>query len=290
PTDVLQNSVQLQSLVGSLEGLSLPIGSGGTAVVDSQIYLTLPYAKMLQEHPAVIKELQGATAELQGRMDMWDGARQSLSQAQGMVAELESLGAAQDFQSRLTQARAGFDAARDDNALTQVSQTLDKLLADMRAAVAGAQAAQTQPASTQTGACLQNVPANLIVVHLATQQLVAYTNGCSWLQTPVTTGQPALPTDRGTFQIYAKYDSYEMISPWPQGSPYYYPPTMVNWAMEFVNDGTFIHSASWEPDSAYGPGSQDGPYASHGCVHVMAGPLQQLYNWAPIGTTVTVTD
>ena len=83
---------------------------------------------------------------------------------------------------------------------------------------------------------------------------------------------------------------YHMVSPWPKSSPFYYPPTWVSDAMEFVHDGTFIHGASWQPNGTYGPGSENGPYASHGCVHVMPGPLQQLYDWAPIGTTVQVTD
>ena len=81
-----------------------------------------------------------------------------------------------------------------------------------------------------------------------------------------------------------------MISPWPQGNPFYYPPTWVGDAMEFIGDGTFLHSADWQPDSTYGPGSEYGPYASHGCVHVIPGPLQQLYDWASIGATVVVGD
>jgi lipoprotein-anchoring transpeptidase ErfK/SrfK len=60
--------------------------------------------------------------------------------------------------------------------------------------------------------------------------------------------------------------------------------------MEFVGDGTFIHIAHWQAVNSYGPGSQNGLYASHGCVHVQDGPLQRLYNWAAIGTTVVVGD
>src|SRR5262249_30949534 len=115
-------------------------------------------------------------------------------------------------------------------------------------------------------------------------------NGCPFLTTPVTTGRPALPTDRGTFHIFAKYPSYHMISPWPPGSPFWYHDAWVYNAMEFVSDGTFIHNAGWQPADTYGPGSQYGPYASHGCVHVPDGPLARLYAWAAIGTTVTVID
>ena len=38
----------------------------------------------------------------------------------------------------------------------------------------------------------------------------------------------------------------------------------------------FIHTADWEPPGAYGPGSQYGSYASHGCVHVQDGPAATL--------------
>src|SRR5262249_31982894 len=155
------------------------------------------------------------------------------------------------------------------------------------------------PAAGQKGpqaALPSNTPRNHggppppVLIHLATQQLVAYDNGCPFLTTLITTGRPALPTDRGTFHIFAKYPSYHMISPWPPGSPFWYHDAWVYNAMEFVSDGTFIHNASWQPADTYGPGSQYGPYASHGCVHVPDGPLARLYAWAQIGTTVTVID
>jgi lipoprotein-anchoring transpeptidase ErfK/SrfK len=146
-------------------------------------------------------------------------------------------------------------------------------------------AAATAP---NPGGCLQNVPPKMIVVHLVTQQLIAYDHGCVYLRTPVTTGRPALPTGRGTFKIFYKSPRYLMHSPWPPGSPYWYPDAWVGAAMEFIGDGTFLHTADWEPTWAYGAGSEYGPYASHGCVHVMDGPAWNLYSWAPIGTTVVV--
>jgi len=95
-------------------------------------------------------------------------------------------------------------------------------------------------------------PAQLIVVHLSSQELVAYQDGCPILRTPVTTGRPALPTGRGTFHIFYKSRSYHMVSPWPDGSPFHYPPTWVYNAMEFIGDGTFIHNADWQPDASAG--------------------------------------
>jgi len=60
-----------------------------------------------------------------------------------------------------------------------------------------------------------------------------------------------------------------------------YPPAHVRWAMYFF-DNDFLHD-SYEPAGAYGKGSNYGPYASHGCVHVPAGVMQVLY------TTVRIT-
>jgi lipoprotein-anchoring transpeptidase ErfK/SrfK len=134
------------------------------------------------------------------------------------------------------------------------------------------------------------VPAQLIEVHLGTQELIAYRDGCPWLATWVTTGQPALPTVRGTFHIFYKARWFLMRSPWPYGSPYWYPDTWVGYAMEIYNDGTFLHTADWEPPSAFGRGSEYGPYASHGCIHVQDGPAATLFAWAPIGTEVIVGD
>jgi lipoprotein-anchoring transpeptidase ErfK/SrfK len=285
PRDVVDEAVRLVGLASGLEGAGLPTGGSWAVVADTQMYLRQTYPAMLRQHGAIQKELQAALSELGNRMDLWNSARQTLSQAEQLLPKLESLGAGQDFQGRLDQLRQSLAAAHDDQALAGAAQTAQKLVRDMQAAEQGTLPVQNAAAPLP---CIPGAPQDLIVIHLATQELDAYTNGCPWLRTPVTTGRPALPTDRGTFQIFAKYPAFHMISQWPKSSPFYYPPTWVYNAMEFVSDGTFIHNANWEPASAYGPGSQYGPYASHGCIHVMDGPLQQLYSWAPIGTTVQV--
>jgi lipoprotein-anchoring transpeptidase ErfK/SrfK len=202
------------------------------------------------------------------------------------MSQLLGQGAGGNFQSRIDRLKQRLGQIPDDAALASLEADATKLVKDMQAAYQGS---LPVPAPADPGACIPDAPAYMIIIHLNTQDLTAYNNGCPWLHTLVTTGRPALPTDRGTFQIFAKYPSYHMISPWPQGSPFWYHDAWVADAMEFVSDGTFIHGASWQPNGTYGPGSQYGPYASHGCVHVAPGPLAQLYAWAPIGTTVTVT-
>jgi lipoprotein-anchoring transpeptidase ErfK/SrfK len=127
-----------------------------------------------------------------------------------------------------------------------------------------------------------------VVIRLGSQSLSAYRDGKLVLRTPVTTGRLVLPTPVGTFSIQSRYSPYTFISPWPQGSPYYYPPTPVTWAMYFY-DNDFLHDDPAEPASAYGPGSQNGPYASHGCVHVPHDAMAFLYDWLPIGAKVIVS-
>jgi hypothetical protein len=130
--------------------------------------------------------------------------------------------------------------------------------------------------------------AKAVVVRLGAQTLTAYLNGKPVLRTPVTTGRPALPTPVGSYRIEAAYTPFTFHSPWPPGSPFWYPPTPVTWAMPFYN-GDFLHDDPGEPPSAYGAGSENGPYASHGCVHVPHAAMAFLFHWLPIGATVIVS-
>jgi lipoprotein-anchoring transpeptidase ErfK/SrfK len=51
--------------------------------------------------------------------------------------------------------------------------------------------------------------------------------------------------------------------------------------MYFTYAGNVIHAAYWNPLI----GKED---RSHGCVNMRSEDAQWLYNWAPIGTVVTV--
>jgi lipoprotein-anchoring transpeptidase ErfK/SrfK len=131
-----------------------------------------------------------------------------------------------------------------------------------------------------------------IVVVLSQQTLYAYDGNHLLLKTYVTTGNPALPTPTGSYQIMAKYSPYEMISPWPPGSPYWYPPSWMSYAMLFRDGGYFLHDAPWR--SVFGPGS-NGPGqpgtnygGTHGCINVPPSPMAFLFRWAVIGTSVQV--
>ena len=130
--------------------------------------------------------------------------------------------------------------------------------------------------------------AHLIDVDLSTQELVAEAGGQVVLSTPITSGMPGLRTPTGCFSIYRKLTNTVFTSPWPPGSQYYYSPMQVAYAMEFLSGGFFIHTDPNEPDSAFGTGSEDGPDASHGCVHVPLDIMTQLFPWTTYGTVVYI--
>lgn len=132
----------------------------------------------------------------------------------------------------------------------------------------------------------------LIVVVLHQQRLYAYSGTHLVLQTLVTTGNPSLPTPTGNYHVMARYHPFEFISPWPVGSPYYYAPSWVQYALLFREGGYFLHDAPWR--SVFGPGS-NGPGqpgtdygGTHGCVNIPPSAMTFLWNWTPIGTPVDV--
>jgi hypothetical protein len=148
------------------------------------------------------------------------------------------------------------------------------------------------PHRSITGQVLFPDDGKKIIVSLSRQALYAYDGDHLALQTVVTTGNPALPTPTGTYTVMAKYHPFEFISPWPVGSPYYYAPSLAQYAMLFRDGGYFLHDAPWR--SAFGPGTngagQPGTNygGTHGCVNIPPGPMLFLWNWTPPGTTVMV--
>jgi hypothetical protein len=131
-----------------------------------------------------------------------------------------------------------------------------------------------------------------IVVHLATQRMDVFAGNTLLRTTLVTTGNNLLPTPVGIWHIGAKFHPYKFISPWKKGSPYYYAPSNVQYALYFHSGGYFIHDAPWR--TVYGPGTNTAPgppgiySGTHGCVNVPGDVEKWLYGWATIGTVVVV--
>jgi lipoprotein-anchoring transpeptidase ErfK/SrfK len=163
---------------------------------------------------------------------------------------------------------------------------------DQMTAVASETGALEQAVGADLAAnrCGHPVPAgHVITLDLTAQEVVFYEDACAVKAAPVTTGRPALPTPTGSFTVFAKFSPYVMHSPWPPGSPFWYPTSPVSYAMEFAGGGYFLHDAPWEPDSQYGPGSENGDGASHGCVRIPGPVMAWAYGWTSIGTPVIIS-
>lgn len=139
-----------------------------------------------------------------------------------------------------------------------------------------------------------DVAGQVVLVSITKQWLWAYQDGQLVLSTAVTTGMPQLPTPTGTFHIMMKESNVWFYSPWPVGSPYYYTPEYVPFAMLFKSGGFYLHAAPWR--HAFGPGTNvphtdpDGTYetGSHGCVNLPTSAAGALYGWIGIGATVII--
>jgi lipoprotein-anchoring transpeptidase ErfK/SrfK len=181
------------------------------------------------------------------------------------------------FLARYNALAQAFRTARETSQLNSVAVQIVAL----QAAVAGVLSADQ---------CGHAVPSGkVITLNLTLQEAVFYDNGCVVRATPITTGRPFLRTPTGTFHVFYKTSPFTMVSPWPHGSPFWYPTGTVTWVMEFDYGGYFIHDASWEPSSMYGPGSENTYVASHGCVHIPTPVMRWAYQWTPIGTPVIIT-
>ncbi len=153
--------------------------------------------------------------------------------------------------------------------------------------------AQTMRTAVRDSTLLRRESGKVIVVNLARQWLYAYNNGVEVFNTPVMTGRPSLPTPTGIYHVFAKESPATFISPFPRGSADWYPPTHINYALEW-KPGYFLHDSWWH--SVYGPGTNgwhhdpvDGwQWGSHGCVAMSLSSAAWLYHWTPVGTEVEI--
>jgi lipoprotein-anchoring transpeptidase ErfK/SrfK len=225
----------------------------------------------------ILTQLQQTAAGIQGLLDSRTNAYNQLASTRSTLASAQSIGALVGNSPGIINSLAGqLGSAADQGTFDSLSSRLYQQKQLLASAI---YIKQQAPVSYNAGA------GKLIVISLSRQVLTAYQDGTAVLTTYVATGRPALPTPPGVYHIFARYSPYKMISPWAYGSPYWYPPSWTNWAMEFAGGGYFIHDAPWR--SWYGPGSNI-YNGTHGCVNVPYSPMSFLWNWTPIGTTVVV--
>ena len=137
----------------------------------------------------------------------------------------------------------------------------------------------------------------VIVVSLARQALRLYQNGQLVRAFLVTTGRAERPSPPGFYTILDRLSPTQFISNEAPNSPYWYPPTHINYAMLMRSDGYFLHDSWWRDN--YGPGTQfphfdpagDEQFAgngSHGCVNLPTNEAAWLYGVTNWNTTIIV--
>ncbi|MBZ0299897.1 MAG: LysM peptidoglycan-binding domain-containing protein [Anaerolineae bacterium] len=111
-----------------------------------------------------------------------------------------------------------------------------------------------------------------IIVDLSDSRIYAYENGRLVRSVLASTGLPATPTVKGAFKVQRKYAAQLM------SGPGYYLPN-VQWIMYFYA-GYAIHGTYWH--------NNFGQPMSHGCVNLPNDEALWFYDWASVGTPVTV--
>ena len=142
------------------------------------------------------------------------------------------------------------------------------------------------------GLLMQNLGPKHVILSFEAQHVWAYEGSKLVMDTATTTGvrgNTAYGTDFGPMKIVSRSHPFKMHSPWPQGSPFWYPDTTVQWTAFFTTSGEAFHDAAWQADSTLGPGSQYQSWTrSHGCVHITYSEAQWMFNWADEGTPVDI--
>ena len=119
----------------------------------------------------------------------------------------------------------------------------------------------------------------LIEVNVVTKQMYLYDNGSLSHTYPVSAGAAETPTPIGEYHIYSKLAVQDMSGYNPNGTKYFQP--HVRWINYFLPGGYAVHGNYWRPQSWFGAIN-----SSHGCVSLPDAQAKEVYDWAPIGTTV----
>jgi lipoprotein-anchoring transpeptidase ErfK/SrfK len=143
--------------------------------------------------------------------------------------------------------------------------------------------------------CASNTLAQNIIVSITSQHEWACAGSTQVYDDPVITGMELYPADLtppGVYKIYAKETDLTLNGSDSTGS--WSDP--VSYWMPFLDNqyGVYgFHDATWRSPTDFGNVNINNPYTatahgSHGCVELPLTAAKWLYDWAHIGTTVTV--
>jgi len=117
-----------------------------------------------------------------------------------------------------------------------------------------------------------------IDVDLTQQWLHAYEGDLLVYSAPVATGRDGFNTPTGEYAIYYRLPMQDMFG--SMGGESWYVPH-IPW-VQYVVGGVALHGTYWH--DAHGSGAR----MSHGCINLRIDDAQWLYEWADIGTTVSI--
>jgi L,D-transpeptidase catalytic domain len=135
----------------------------------------------------------------------------------------------------------------------------------------------------------------VLVVSMIEQALRFYNNGKLIRAFPIVSGQYLKPSPPGFWSIILRQSPTKFKSSGPQGSAFWYPPTPIQYALEYHSGGYFFHDAWWRSD--FGPGDNF-PHndasgttiyngnGSHGCINMNPKDIAWLYPQIPWGAAV----
>ncbi len=197
-----------------------------------------------------------------------------------------------DQQANFQSARSLDDYQAVDNQVQILLTNLHALLTNLNDSTPHTQAHATDLQLMQA----YKLTGKVVVVSLTEQTMRLYQDGQLVKAIYVVTGQQAAPTPPGLWHIFYKGTNLTFKSDEPPDSPLWYPPTPINYGMEYHWGGFFLHDASWR--SYFGPGANlphndytSGKYSddgSHGCINMTVSNAAWLYGWTEVGTPVVV--
>jgi|SRR5665213_2406520 len=153
-----------------------------------------------------------------------------------------------------------------------------------------AKAAPAVAALAATNHCAGNSLDRFVLVSIGQRHLWACQGSTTAYDSPVVTGIQYLAADltpTGTYHIYDKQTDLTLSGSDSTGS--WNDP--VSYWMPFLHNqyGSYgFHDATWRAPTDFGNISPNSADASHGCVELPLATAAWLYNWASVGTTVTI--
>ena len=138
---------------------------------------------------------------------------------------------------------------------------------------------------------LEELTGTFVVVDISSQEVKLYCNNEVILTTPVVTGKPSTPSDKGLFEIYDISHSRYLIGPNYK--------SYVDIMMKY-NGGEGLHDAQyhthedgfrhgWRDASEFG-GDTYLKHGSHGCINMIHDDVMTVSDYVDIGTKVLVKE